>query len=155
MNLKENKVHFDNNKYGIIIIIISILTRIFVVSIAWSYGLFILVSQNNFNSILRVIQLKYSSTLISKLLHFFQWIFLASSFCIIKNERNLLMYLLAELIAWFKPDQILNLADYLMLFKLCKTDLIKNNLNGSMYSKNICVMPNLYCLFCILFSSKN
>jgi len=52
MNLKENKVHFDNNKYGIIIIIISILTRIFVVSIAWSYGLFILVSQNNFNSIL-------------------------------------------------------------------------------------------------------
>jgi hypothetical protein len=45
MNLKENKVHFDNNKYGIIIIIISILTRIFVVSIAWSYGLFILVKK--------------------------------------------------------------------------------------------------------------
>jgi hypothetical protein len=56
------------------------------------------------------------------------------------------MYLLVELIAWFKPDQILNLADYLVLFKLCKTDLIKNNLNGSMYSKNIFV-------FCFEFVS--
>ena len=39
----ENRIQFNNDKYGCVIIGVSILTRIFVVSIAWSYGAFILV----------------------------------------------------------------------------------------------------------------
>ena len=44
------KFKSEKNKYGLIIIAIAIITRIFVVSIAWNYGIFLKALKDNYTS---------------------------------------------------------------------------------------------------------
>jgi hypothetical protein len=45
INLENNQI---KTKYGVLIILISILTRTFVVSFAWSYGVFLVALKKNY-----------------------------------------------------------------------------------------------------------